>query len=641
MRRLLYITVLAIILSTASTAHAQKGGAPNQPKIGIKVDRDTLVQGEPFELTINISTQSAVDPVVRLPQFGALRVLRQSESHPMSFSFSFGTGQKNQRFSKHESIYTFLLVADRPGKYQLNPVIVEVDGKRFKSQAYTLNVTPSGSNPGSGQAQSQTDPKNQTQPAPGAPDATIEDIDPGAVDPNYFLHLELSDSEVTAGQMVILTVYLYTTWNVAGIHLIREPGTEGFWAETIDTGGSHRHNQTQVTVAGKTYDRVSLRKLALFPIKTGEITIAPAIAQIEVRRGGLFSKRKKVKRSSQPLTLNVLPLPSMDRPDGFNTANVGRYNYRATLDRTDARVGEPVTLTITARGSGNIRNLVLPQLKEVPGFKVYAPETEVNVNARANTVTGSRSSKILMIPKEPGVFAIPGLSWSYFDPEAQKYRTLKSSAAKITVKPGENSTGSAATTVVSDPGTGDGSFDRLNRKLRSITTRADLHGGSDGITLNRPWFLCLVVLAPFSWIMIAVVSRARRKMAQNKLKGRSGKADATARVALAQLSKGTDSMPSEEFFAEIQRILVGFLESRLETAVAGDTMSELDARLIDRGFNEEQTAGIVSEIEGCEFARFARGASAPDERRKALERVEDLVGELGTVRVTPPKKDDA
>ncbi len=641
MRRLLYMTVLAIFLSTASAAHAQKGGTPNQPKIGINVDRDTLVQGEPFELTISISTQSAVDPVVRLPQFGALRVLRQSESHPMSFSFSFGTGQKNQRFSKHESIYTFLLVADRPGKYQLNPVIVEVDGNRFKSQAYTLNVTPSGSNSGSGQAMSQTDPKNQIQPAPQAPDATVEDIDPGAVDPNYFLHLELSKSEVTAGQMVILTVYLYTTWNVANIRLIREPGTEGFWAEAIDTGGSHRHNQTQVTVAGTTYDRVELRKLALFPIKTGEITIAPAIAQIEVRRGGLFSKRKKVKRSSQPLTLDVLPLPEKDRPDGFNTANVGRYSYRATLDRTDARVGEPVTLTMTARGSGNIRNLVLPQLKDVSGFKVYAPETEVNVNARANNVTGSRSSRILMIPKESGVFVIPGLSWSYFDPEAKEYRTLKGSAGKITVKPGENSTGGSITSVESDPGTGDGAFDRLNRKLRSITTRADLHGDSDGITLNRPWFLFLVVLAPFAWIMIAVVSRTRRKMAQNKLKGRSRKADAMARVALTQLSKGTDSMPSEEFFAEIQRILVDFLENRLETAVAGDTMSELDARLIDRGFNEEQAARIVSEIEGCEFARFARGASASDERRKALERVEDLVSELGTVRVTPPKKDDA
>ena len=304
-------------------------------------------------------------------------------------------------------------------------------------------------------------------------------------------------------------------------------------------------------------------------------------------------------------------------------------------------MGEPVTLTMTARGSGNIRSLVLPQLKDVSGFKVYAPETEVNVNARANNVTGSRSSKILMIPKEPGVFVIPGLSWSYFDPVAQEYRTLKGSAGKITVKPGESFSGGAVTTVESDPGTGDGSFDRLNRKLRSITTRADLHGGSDGITLNRPWFLCLVVLAPFSWIMIAVVFRARRKMAQNKLKGRSGKADARARHALKQLGKGTDSMPSEEFFAEIQRILVGFLENRLETAVAGDTMSELDARLVDRGFSEEQAARIVSEMEGCEFARFARGASAPDERRKALERVENLVGELGTVRVTPEKKDGA
>ena len=65
-------------------------------------------------------------------------------------------------------------------------------------------------------------------------------------------------------------------------------------------------------------------------------------------------------------------------------------------------------------------------------------------------------------------------------------------------------------------------------------------------------------------------------------------------------------------------------------------MAELRARLMDRGFTAEQAERAVSEMEACEFARFARSAGSPTERRQGLERAAALVRELGAVRITPP-----
>lgn len=634
MRSRWLILSLALAVTVAGSVANAQGKAP-QPQIGITVDRDTLVQGEPFQLTINIATESQNEPDVKLPPLGGLRVLRQSESHPMSFSFSFGFGTQNQKVSKQQSVYDFVVVADRPGKYVIDPIIVEQDGQKFKSQPYSLQISASAAGSQPGVPQGSVD--NPDEPVGQVDEPEEVSLDGAKVDPDFFLQMVASKEEAYAGEMVVLTVYLYTTWSLSGYHLVREPGTEGFWAETLDTG-NQRRAQTVVQIGGKSYERTDLRKLALFPIKTGEISIAPAIAELEVRRGGFFSKRKKIKRVAEPISITIKPIPDEGRPRGFNDANVGKFTFRRSVDRKEVKVGEPVTLTMTVRGSGNLRNIALPEITDVEGFKVYAPESEIDLRAQGTSVTGTRTSKILMIPKAPGAFEIPGLDWTHFDPDAGEFSTSESKPVRITVKPGDNFAGGQVQTATDAPQQV-GELDRLNRKLRSITSRADLELGSDRITLTRPWFIALVLLAPLAYLALLVFTRARRRRAMNEMKDRSRRADSKAFKLLDELSRRSSDTASEKFFGELHRVLVGFLEDRLEAPVAGDTMAELGRRLIDRGFDDEHASRCVTEMEACEFARFARGTSDEKERQGALERVRQLIRDLAEVRVTPPREE--
>jgi hypothetical protein len=629
--------VVALVLAAVGSARAQKLKAP---EIGINVDRDPIVRGEAFELTITIATESEGDPEVRLPQFRGLRVLRQSESHPMSFSFSFGFGKQSQKQTKHQSIYTFVLVADRSGRHVVDPVIVKVGNQQYKSNPYSLNVIDRGGQPPSAPP---------LQPTPGAPTPgqpmppeppTVVDIDTDKLDDEYFVQMHVTKERATVGEMIVLTVYLYTTWRVTDIEVTREPGTEGFWVETL-LAGQRRLSFEPVEVGGKHYERAVLRKLALFPIEPGEITIAPTVADVEVKPAGFFSRRKTVKRSSAPLTIEVAPLPTDGQPAGFDPANVGRFNFSASIDRNKVEVGEPITLTMVARGEGNVRNLKLPDLPKVEGFKVYEPETEVDLRASGRTVTGMRASRVLMIPKQEGKLTIPAIEWSYFDPSSGEYRTPKSPARTVEVKPSSSgfsgdqaSSGSASATPA------DGSHDRLNRQLRSIVSRGDIESGGDRPTMTRPWFLVLVILAPLAFVGVAVASRARRRMAENQVKGRSKRAGATARKRLGELGKRADDLKPVELYAEIERILVRFLEDRLEVPVAGDTMSELRARLLDRGFSDEQASQVVTEMEALDFARFARSSGSREERRQGLRRIEALITALQAVQVTPPPEEE-
>ncbi len=632
--------VLALLILIAADASAQRAKR-RAPEIGITTDRDVIVQSEPFVLTIKIETYSQTDPKVRLPNFGGFKILQQSESHPMSFSFSWGMGRNSNRQVSRQSIYTFVLVTDQPKKHVIAPVRVVVDEHEYKGDPYPINVRPSGKGGGAGPQQVAPTPTEPTGPDQPPPDDSAtqglpgETLDGARFDKDYFIQTALSKKKAVVGESLILTVYLYTAWRT-GAEVLREPGTEGFWVENLLSNRRRPQGQAFV-INNQQFERIPLRKYALYPIKPGTLTIAPAIVELEVRRGGFFSQRKTVKRVAVPVQVEVAPLPKENQPTGFDPANVGKYAFKTSVDHTKVKAGEPVTLTLSVRGEGNLRNLVLPEVTDVEGFKVYAPESEVDVRVVDEAITGSRTSRILMIPKAPGEFVVPAISWSYFDPAAGRYQTKQGRAHRVVVTQGDAAPGG---TVVSASPTAEpiGDQSRLNRQLRSILSRSPLKLGDAHAMIGRPWFYALVVLVALAYLGTIAASQTRRRLIENRVKGRSKRAMVVAKRRLDQLKKNAATLSKEPFFGELQRIFIGFLEDRLETPVAGDTMTELHDRLLARGIDAARASAVITELESCEFARFAKSTGQDDDWRRALTRVERLIGELARIGVTAAPK---
>ncbi|MDJ0765559.1 MAG: BatD family protein [Myxococcota bacterium] len=630
-----------IIAASATTVVAQRPAAP-APKIAINVDRQPLVQGESFVLTIRIETSFREDPEVRIPNFGRIRVLRQSESSSISshFSLSFGSGRTSQTIRATD--YHFVLVADKAGRYKLDPVIVISGGRQYKSDPYVLDIIgPKGGPPPSMATPSQPTPAQPTEdPLPGSdaqPSAPV-DLDGAKVDRDFFIQTHLNKKQTVVGEAITMTIYLYTAVNISNLNVIREPGTEGFWVENL-LPANRRFTTEPIFVAGREYERGVLRKMAIFPIKTGTLTVAPTLVELEVGRVGFFSRGKAYKRTSVPVQVDVVPLPSEDQPGNFNPTNVGQYTFKAGVAPTSVKVGEPVTLTFTVRGEGNLRNLTLPEFKEFNGFKVYDPEGDTDLQVQGTGVTGTRTARILMIPTMPGEYTLPKISWSFFDPGAGKYRTLSSQPQKIKVQE-TRATGvpaASGSAPVLQPTAGQ---DRLNRQLRSILTRADIASRNRDPLLTRPWFLIVAIGAVLCYLGVIVASQTRRRLVEGHPKGRSKRADTEALRRLRSLGKQMDGLSPEAFYGELARVLMVFLEERLETAVIGDTNAELKARLIDRNFSEEQAQQVVTEMESCDFARFAQSAGKGEERRQALDRMAGFIRDLAGVRVRPASPEE-
>lgn len=641
MRRIVPVAlVLCFVLP--STVSAQN---TSPPSISVNVDREPIVQGQPFRLQISISSQGRGDPKVDLPRLSGFRVLKQYESHPSTFSFSFGFGGgQTTNIQRKESNYTFVLVADKPGKHRIDPVMVTVDGRKYKGETYQVDVLKANAAQGGapsltpiapGGQQGGAEPDEEEIPASGT---VVETLDGAKVEPDYFIQTAVSKKEAVVGEMLVMTVYLYMAQSLSNYEILREPGTEGFWGENLIPANRRRLTTESVMVQGRAYERAVLRKMALFPIKPGKLTIAPTIVDVEIQPGMFFSRRRSVKRASLPVTVTVADLPAENQPANFNPANVGRYTFRVGVDNTSVKVGEPVTLTLRVKGVGNLRNLVLPTPAEIPGLKIYDPETDVDVKQEGDIVSGSLTSRILMIPTEPGEFTIPEIAWPYFDPASETYKTPTSKPVVIQVSKGQVRTSAAAVAGPVDGQVSRVGQDRLNRQLRSILSRVDLGTPSSGHPLTRPWFLLLAIGVPVLYLGFWLVSRTRRKMRESKGKNRAKNADSEALKRLGVLRKQQAEIASEEFFKALEESLIGFIEDRLEEKALGDTLSELRERLTERGFPHDLTDRVVAETEACDFARFARGAGQEEERHRALDRMEALIRDLARVKVAPKKR---
>ena len=161
--------------------------------------------------------------------------------------------------------------------------------------------------------------------------------------PEVFLRTEVDKETAYIGEQITVSFYLYTQVNISGYNISQQPQFTGFWVEELQVPDPPKLQY--VTLNGQQYGVALMKKAALFPTASGEVTIEPLVMTLAVRTrsrtsrsndpfGRLFDDpffggTQEIIRKTQPLNLNILPLPEENRPVTFN-GDVGTFSMSVT-----------------------------------------------------------------------------------------------------------------------------------------------------------------------------------------------------------------------------------------------------------------------------------------------------------------------
>ncbi len=511
---------------------------------------------------------------------------------PPSFDGFTVVGGPNQKVSQsffngkmeYSKTYSFYLQPKKTGKLTIGQAEIIIDDKTYKTSPIRVEVTSAVDKP--------TDGDNT--------ELIAED--------NLHLVAEVSNTNpyLNEALTVVYKLYVSPRVSVSNWRELDSPKYNDFWSQSIDIKQLRVENGEY---DGEPYRYVTLRKTILYPQKTGELNIEPLTLSIAVdvpsERRDIFGSRiyKTVNKTvaANNKKIKVKPLPD-GKPADFSGA-VGKFDFSVTTSKNELNAGESLQAKVEVRGNGNLKLFDLPELTAPSSLEMYDPERRENVNTNLNGMQGSISQTYTIVPTRKGKYPIPALSFSYFDPATESYRTKTSDEILINVNNGPlaGNEPSGMSGVNRKALVVDGNqfrFIKLDTNLKSVE--------SDDFLGSVAYWGALIL--PLAAIPLFVLFGKKREERANDVKGkRIRKADKLARRYLSEAKRHLGDQ--KEFYLALERSMHNYLKAKLNIQTSEMSKERIDSLLREKGVDDQTISEFISLLESCEFARYTPASS--------------------------------
>ena len=352
--------------------------------ITVSVDRNPVSLDESFQI-IFTTTESPDDDPDFTPLEQDFTILSQSSSS----SSSWINGKSSKTIE-----WTLNVMAKQAGSLVIPPVNFGND----VSQSSTILVTE------------------------GTPKKAVNS------DEDLFLEVEATPRNPYIQSQVFYTMRLYTKVDISQARL-NEPELADAVIERLGEDSSYN---TQVN--GVNYS-VTERRYAIFPQKSGQLTIKPLVLTAEVMtnsRPGFNSffnsqmtKTKQVQ--SKAITLDVKPVPASFTGKHWLSAEQLVLKQEWSGDIQQMKVGEPLTRTLTLLAKGTTVGQ-LPELNTTvtsDQLKAYPDQPVLQEQKKVDGLLAFREEKIALIPSKAGNYTLPAIEIPWFNTKSQKMEIAK------------------------------------------------------------------------------------------------------------------------------------------------------------------------------------------------------------------------
>ena len=492
-----------------------------------------------------------------------------------SIKTSYVNGERS--FSK---TYSYFLKPLKKGTLKISQASIEIDNETYKSLPIEVTITDSVKQPSDAVTQYYNDDDIELR-------ALISKGSP-------FLNEPIT---------VVYKLYYKAPINISDARETETPKFKDFWSQTIKIPQLKVQREVY---KGKNYNVVEWRKVVLYPQRVGELEISPLSLNLVLdvptdKRdffGNVIYDQTSQLISTGMRRINVKNLPNQGKPDSF-TGAVGEFEFDVILNKNSLRATESFQAELKVKGSGNLKLFDLPNILVPNSMELFEPEREELINTNLSGMSGSISKLFTVIPRFQGNFPIEEVEFSYFNPETEKYKILKSPRLTIDVFDGP-ALSNSITNDNSNIITADDSF-------RFIKIKGNLEEIKNDIFFESKLFYALVA-SPFAFLLSLfafTIYRRKRKESSYEL----------IRIEERQINKMIDSAKDAigdkiSFYDKIEKAIIKSLIVKFSIRMESLNKEKIQQIGKEKGLLRNDITLIIKLIENCEKAKYSQSSDS-------------------------------
>nr|WP_315201106.1 BatD family protein [uncultured Flavobacterium sp.] len=484
-----------------------------------------------------------------------------------------------------EKSYSYYLLPTQKGTLTIRQAVIEFNGQIYKTQPIKINVTAATEQP--------RDPN----------DSQI------SADDNLYLVADITNTNPYINQPITVVYKLYFSYNI-GISNFKElskPKYNDFWSQNIEI---KQLVAEEGMFKGEKYRYIVLKKVILYPQKSGKLVIEPLAMDIDVqlptnRRdyyGRVIVNDGNKRVSAGAKTINVRALPEASKPIDF-TGAVGKFDFKAIPSKTTLKNGESLDLVLSVAGTGNLKLFTLPKPEVPNALEMYDAVHDEKVNIPLSGMNGKISDSYTIVPQYKGDYIIKPMHFSYFDLGTGTYKTISSSEIKISVLDGPSQTAETHDTASA----GKNKIEPAEQ-FRYIDLRTKLVSSKEPVFFGSNKFYALLFL-PFLLLPIIVLFKKKKEAIDSDVFGNRIKMN--NKLAKKYLSEAKKQINNKElFYVALEKAMHNFLKAKLHIETSEMSKDNIQELLLSRKASPEAVGHFIALTENCEIARYAPSSSA-------------------------------
>jgi hypothetical protein len=232
-------------------------------------------------------------------------------------------------------------------------------------------------------------------------------------------------------------------------------------------------------------------------------------------------------------------------------------------------------------------------------MELFEPEREELISTNLSGMSGSVSKFFTVIPRFQGNFPIEEVEFSYFDPNTEKYKVVKSPRLTIDVYDGP---------VISNTITNDNSnIITSNDSFRFIKLKGNLREINNDVFFQSQFFYAIVT-TPFilllSFLLFTTYKRNKKESSSELI-----------RIEERKINKMIDSAKESIgdkilFYDKIEKAIIKSL--LVKFSIRMDSLNKEKIQQIghEKGLSKDDVLLIIKLIENCEKAKYSRSSDS-------------------------------